>query len=513
VRLPVCDASAAGTGIAMAAEAAEAARRPEWQPRPFPESWWQARQSRDALTGPLLGVFTDPDAGRARDKARRRGLTRLLDWLQRQPGGTWQEKWLTSGADAAGAGWTDLPLKDRVPAREHHREELCTGLVLLVAGQVIRPGISSLRLEPAVAQAWKERLAHIRDADGRPVRPRVNFRSELVFVRAFYQDIARWAADDPARWAPWVAPCPVKAAECATKKSRSRVKSRMDQRTRAQLPLLPALLRAVSKQRTDAKNRITIARSTPAGALFTAGGQRSGWYGSGGASAWARCWPGRPSGSCPAEPAPRSATPPRSTSRPRQEQASEATPSGTRQSQRSSRSGHGSDSSISGMGCTCSTSAWSPSTRSSRNSARAPGATAPSRTEKNAAVSGDTPRTAANQDSSRSHSVSTVTPRDLLCQEELAKIISVNPACAAHCTGPTPPSGTASPKPNAKAGSAKPKASKSASPAPTTSSPRSTAAHAGPPTSACPPPRGEPEQPTVRFNPAKPDLSKFRECR
>jgi hypothetical protein len=84
VSLPVCDASAAGTGIAMAAEAS---RRPEWQPRPFPESWWQTRQSRDALTGRLLGVFTDPDAGRARDKARRRGLIRMLDWLQRQPGG------------------------------------------------------------------------------------------------------------------------------------------------------------------------------------------------------------------------------------------------------------------------------------------------------------------------------------------------------------------------------------------------------------------------------------------
>ena len=67
-------------------------------------------------------------------------MTKLLDWLQRQPGDTWQEKWLASGADAAGSGWTDLPLKDRVPARGHHREELCTGLVLLVAGQVLRPG-------------------------------------------------------------------------------------------------------------------------------------------------------------------------------------------------------------------------------------------------------------------------------------------------------------------------------------------------------------------------------------
>ena len=60
-----------------------------------------------------------------------------------------------------------------------------------------------------------------------------------------------------------------------------------------------------------------------------------------------------------------------------------------------------------------------------------------------------------------------------------------------HATGPTPPNATASsrsattctpasPKPNAKAGSARSKDSRSASPAPTTNSPRSTA---GPPRS------------------------------
>jgi hypothetical protein len=62
--------------------------------------------------------------------------------------------------------------------------------------EIHHPDIDSLRLAPKSAQVWKERLAHIRDAEGRPVRPRVNYRSELVFVRAFYEDIARWAADD-----------------------------------------------------------------------------------------------------------------------------------------------------------------------------------------------------------------------------------------------------------------------------------------------------------------------------
>lgn len=131
--------SATDTGIAKVAEAAETGWAPEWEPRPFPQSWWQTRQSREVLVERLLCLFTDPAAGRTRDKTRRRGLTKLLDWLQRQPGDSWQEKWLASGADAAGFDWTDLPLKDRVPARGHHREELCTGLVLLVAGRCSGP--------------------------------------------------------------------------------------------------------------------------------------------------------------------------------------------------------------------------------------------------------------------------------------------------------------------------------------------------------------------------------------
>jgi site-specific recombinase XerD len=374
----------------------------------------------------------------------RRGLTKLLDWLERLPGDTWQDRWLASGADGAGIEWTNLPLQGRGPVGHHRRDELCSGILLLVCGQVIRPGyewllrqrqplmlaqartaldadgfrrledepteaagwaksdalgkitwmvirkggpvsditvgdcveltealqehhfrgsagrplfyallkktgvlptsaperlrvlrldgrrsieqivdgygiacgpvrdllveylterspdldhtslravarnlcrlfwrdlevhhpgIDSLRLSPQVAQAWKERLAYIRAADGQPMRPRVNYRSELVYVRAFYQDIARWAADDPARWAPWVAPCPIKAAECATKKTRSRVKSRMDQRTRTQLPLLPSLLRAVQQHHRDAEELITTARDLRAGDRFTQAGK------------------------------------------------------------------------------------------------------------------------------------------------------------------------------------------------------------------------------------------------
>ena len=133
-----------------------AAGGPTWQPRPCEEGWWQTRQGRENLAERLLGLFTNPGAGLTRDKTRRRGLAKLLDWLQRQPGDTWQERWLGSGADAAGSGWSELPLEGRVPIRPHQRDELFAGLVLLVAGQVIRPGyrwLLSQRMTVMLAEA------------------------------------------------------------------------------------------------------------------------------------------------------------------------------------------------------------------------------------------------------------------------------------------------------------------------------------------------------------------------
>ncbi|MFC5188107.1 hypothetical protein [Actinomadura harenae] len=115
------------------------------------------------------------------------------------------------------------------------------------------PGIDSLRLDAATAAAWKERISVIPARDGRPARPRINVHIVLNTVRCFYQDLARWAADDPARWGPWVAPCPIRANETSHVKARSRRKADMDQRTRTLLPVLPALVRTVEQQHRNAQ--------------------------------------------------------------------------------------------------------------------------------------------------------------------------------------------------------------------------------------------------------------------
>ncbi|HEV3294043.1 MAG TPA: hypothetical protein VG123_34105, partial [Streptosporangiaceae bacterium] len=388
-------------------------------PRPVPASWPLTSQPKPQVLGRVLA--SPFPTGRANlDQERRRGLIRVLDWLEAQPGDTWQDRWITSGADAAGnpawrgllAGW--LAAAGRGPRDPEHVSLLAgRAIMLLICADVIRPslgwllapatpaglsaemarvrdpagfaaltaicqencvnshttqlalrriavllaakggliaditigdclellqiaggllrssdatspyfyqllraagifgqaappgralktqgqlsceqligrygiecrpvrdllvdylrerqpavdyptlhklsyvlgrlfwrdlelhhpGIASLHLPAEAAAAWKQRITtkttRSRSAGGDVTELnafRVNALDHLVTIRAFYLDLAQWAADDPARWGPWAAPCPVRDADIARRgKERSRRKSRMDQRTR-----------------------------------------------------------------------------------------------------------------------------------------------------------------------------------------------------------------------------------------------------------------------------------------
>jgi len=136
------------------------------------------------------------------------------------------------------------------------------------------PGIDSLRLDSEVATAWKQRmqLKRSRRGEGAAAEPRRWSVMPLVTVRAFYADIAQWAAEDPARWAQWVAPNPVKDADLSMRKLQAQRKSRMDERTRQRLQVMPALLTHVRRQRTLTAERLAAAAAVQPGQLFTAGG-------------------------------------------------------------------------------------------------------------------------------------------------------------------------------------------------------------------------------------------------
>ena len=142
------------------------------------------------------------------------------------------------------------------------------------------PGIDSLHLPSEVAEAWKQRLRTvpktIRAPDGSTTEirvPRINYRECLTPVRAFYLDLAHWAVEDPARWAVWVAPCPVGSEEINRRKDKRQRKSRMDARTRERVPVLPTLRRTVDRRRRDAAEVLDAARNTAIGQTFTAAGR------------------------------------------------------------------------------------------------------------------------------------------------------------------------------------------------------------------------------------------------
>jgi len=142
------------------------------------------------------------------------------------------------------------------------------------------PGISSLHLPGEVAAAWKQRLATKTTATTAGsgehtviTAERLSYLDTLASIRAFYLDLAEWALDDPARWAPWVAPCPVSRQELSRRKAVRRRKARMDARTRDRLPVLPVLASAVAQWRDEAAEVLAAARLTEPGQQFTAAGR------------------------------------------------------------------------------------------------------------------------------------------------------------------------------------------------------------------------------------------------
>ncbi len=138
------------------------------------------------------------------------------------------------------------------------------------------PGIDSLKLPREVAAAWKQRvMTRTRTTTGPGgeqltlTSPRLDGRSVLSAVRAFYLDIAEWADNDPPRWGPWAVRCPVSASDVSHKKDRSQRKSRMDQRTRERRPVLPALSAWVDAERTRTAALLAAAQATQPGEPFT----------------------------------------------------------------------------------------------------------------------------------------------------------------------------------------------------------------------------------------------------
>jgi hypothetical protein len=116
---------------------------PGQEPRPDRGHWPQTTMSRTEVETHVFGV-----AGGTQDamKVKLVGVRRVLDWLEAQPGGSWQQRWRSSGADASGRDWVDLvPLgTGRHGGGTAKPGTIRAGLVPLLLGQVVCPSMAWL---------------------------------------------------------------------------------------------------------------------------------------------------------------------------------------------------------------------------------------------------------------------------------------------------------------------------------------------------------------------------------
>lgn len=73
----------------------------QFPPRPLQAAWAATRSSQAAVVDRILRVRSAADSCGA-EAERKAGLIPTLRWLEQQPGDTWQQRWLASGAEAAG---------------------------------------------------------------------------------------------------------------------------------------------------------------------------------------------------------------------------------------------------------------------------------------------------------------------------------------------------------------------------------------------------------------------------
>jgi len=128
-------------------------------PRPLTRHWPATAADRSDVVELVRSALSAlPDGGRLASD-RRRGLPLLLDWLEEHPGQSWQQRWLASGADAAGDDWAQGPREwlVRNGTFSSSRLELMTSSLLAVVGaDIVRPSLTWLLTGGQEAQAHPE---------------------------------------------------------------------------------------------------------------------------------------------------------------------------------------------------------------------------------------------------------------------------------------------------------------------------------------------------------------------
>ncbi len=132
----------------------------------------------------------------------------------------------------------------------------------------VAPEQPDLNLSEDVYRRWREKAQLRKDGT-----PRLEFEATLLPIRSMYMDIHSWALEEPERWGPWAAPCPIPPRDLrGFGQRRRRVKQRIDERIRTRQPLLPHLVRHVDDRYCEARDLLHAATQVDLGEKFTHNG-------------------------------------------------------------------------------------------------------------------------------------------------------------------------------------------------------------------------------------------------
>ncbi len=131
---------------------------------PVPAAAWRPRRGRP----PRTPVSRRQSSWPACCPATASGREALLDWLAGQDGGSWQQRWLASGADAAAAAWWQLP-RDwlrRSGSPVPTVAPLVSALIAAICADIVRPSLAWLVAGGRDHGELTRVMAVMRDPDG-----------------------------------------------------------------------------------------------------------------------------------------------------------------------------------------------------------------------------------------------------------------------------------------------------------------------------------------------------------
>ncbi len=181
----------------QARQAAWSASREAFPPRPAADQWPATCLSPSTVLGMITGSpFTGANPGTRNMQIR--GANLAIGWLADQPGSSWQQRWLASGAEAARPGWKQDCAAGWLDAHGTRTGErmilLSIGLILAICADIVRPSLAWLASSGVSSWALARNMERARDPDGfTKLRAAVGGADGLVTAKARHLTVGRAA--------------------------------------------------------------------------------------------------------------------------------------------------------------------------------------------------------------------------------------------------------------------------------------------------------------------------------